>query len=366
MIESRRSVLTESTGHPSHLLGPADDSGHTTRTDRTIFEGGSADARIGFVGDVMLGRGVNRRWTGHDPVAVWGSARERLQSLSGLVINLECSISDRGHPLSEKAFNFRATPSFAKPALTDVNVALAALANNHILDFGEQALRDTLVHLDDVDIAHAGADVDRESAFEPAITTVDDLTVAMLSLTDQYSQYAANDGPGTAYAALDPSDATTRSLVEDAITTAQRADADLVVASLHWGANYETEPSDSYRAFAHWLVENGVDVVHGHSAHILQGVEVYRGRPILYDTGDFVDDYIDKPGYANKQSAIFELVIDEGSFDSLAVVPTKIENCAVELADDTATTACHRLCERSEDLGTTIEDEGNSLKIPLS
>ncbi|MFW6435722.1 MAG: CapA family protein, partial [Halovenus sp.] len=241
-----------------------------------------------------------------------------------------------------------------------------ALANNHILDFGEQALRDTLVHLDDVEIAHAGAGVDRESAFEPAITTVDGLTVAMLSLTDQCSQYAATDGSGTAFARLDPSDSTTRSLVENAIATAQRADADLLVASLHWGANYETEPSDSYRAFAHWLVDNGVDVVHGHSAHILQGVEVYRGRPVLYDTGDFVDDYIDRPGYANKQSAIFELVVDDGAFDRVDIVPTEIEDCAVELATDTGTTACQRLRERSEPFGTTIEDEGSCLRIPLS
>jgi poly-gamma-glutamate capsule biosynthesis protein CapA/YwtB (metallophosphatase superfamily) len=366
MIGSRQSVLSEKAGQVSQLLGPVDSSGDTTRTDRTAVKAGSADARIGFVGDVMLGRGVDNRWAAHDPVAVWGSARERLQSLSGLVINLECSISDRGRPRSKKAFNFRATPSFAKTALTDVNVALAALANNHILDFGEPALRDTLAHLDDVDIAHTGAGVDRESAFEPAITTVDGLSVAMLSLTDQYSQYAATDGPGTAFATLDPNDSTTRSLVRDAITRAQRADADLIVASLHWGANYETEPSDSYQAFAHWLVDSGVDVIHGHSAHILQGLEVYRGRPILYDTGDFVDDYIDKPGYANKQSALFEVVIDDGRLDRLAVVPTKIVDCAVELADDTATTACQRLRERSEPFGTTIEDEGSSLRIPLS
>jgi len=365
MIGSRQSVLSENAGHQRAFLGPADNSG-ASRSGRATVTAGSLDARIGFVGDVMLGRGVNARWADNNPVAVWGSARERLQSLSGLVINLECSISDRGRPHSEKAFNFRAKPEFAKTALTDVNVTLAALANNHILDFGEPALRDTLVHLDDVDIAHAGAGVDRVSAFEPAITTVDGLTVAMLSLTDQYSQYAATSGPGTAFATLDPSDSTTRSLVSAAIATAQRADADLVVASLHWGANYETEPSEAYQAFAHWLVDSGVDVIHGHSAHILQGVEVYRGRPILYDTGDFVDDYIDTPGYANKQSAIFELVIDGGRLDRLAVVPTKIVDCAAELADDTATTACQRLRERSGAFGTTIEDDGERLNIPLA
>lgn len=350
------------------LIGTSGHLGDASATERSAFDAGSADARIGFVGDVMLGRGVNDRWVDSDPTAVWGSTRERLQALSGVVLNLECCVSDRGRPRSEKVFNFRALPSFASTALTDVNVAVAALANNHVLDFGERALRDTLMHLDDADVAHAGAGVDRESAFEPAVTTADGLTIATLSLTDQYSPYAAtDDDPGTAFATLDPNDSATRSLVEDAVDTARRADADLVVASLHWGANYETEPSDTYQAFAHWLVESGVDVIHGHSAHILQGVEVYQGRPIIYDAGDFVDDYIDKPGYANKQSAIFELVVDDGAFDRLRVIPTEIEAYAAEMADNAAAVGIRKtLRERSKPFGTAIDRDGDGLSIPLS
>jgi poly-gamma-glutamate synthesis protein (capsule biosynthesis protein) len=316
----------------------------------------------------MLGRNVNDRWVDRDPAGVWGSARDRLQALSGVVANLECCISGRGRPRSEKRFNFRASPSFATAALTDVDVAVVALANNHVLDFGERALEDTLTHLDDAGVAHAGAGGDHESAFEPAVATVDDLTVATISLTDQYSPYAASDDdPGTAFATLDSTDAATRSVVGDAIEGARGAGADLVVASLHWGRNYETEPSDTYRAFAHWLVDSGVDVVHGHSAHILQAVEVYQGRPILYDVGDFVDDYVDKPGYANKRSGIFELVVDDGAFDALRVVPTEIEAYRADLAGDEAAAGVREtLRERSKPFGTTIERDGDGLSIPLS
>jgi poly-gamma-glutamate synthesis protein (capsule biosynthesis protein) len=352
----------------SSLVGTVGRLASTSVADRPVSDAESADARIGFVGDVMLGRGVDARWAGRDPTAVWGSTRERLRSLSGLVLNLECCLSDRGRPVTEKGFNFRASPSFATAALSDIDTTVAALANNHVLDFGERALRDTLEHLDDAAIAHAGAGADRETAFEPAVATVDEMTVATLSLTDQYPTYAASDDdPGTAFATLDPNDSTTRSLVEDAVGTAQRAGADLVVASLHWGANYETEPSDTYRAFAHWLVDSGVDVIHGHSAHILQGIEVYQGSPIIYDAGDFVDDYIDKPGYANKQSAIFELVVDDGAFDTLRAVPTEIEDCAAELADDAAAAGVRKTVrERSKPFETTIERDGEELSIPLS
>jgi poly-gamma-glutamate synthesis protein (capsule biosynthesis protein) len=159
----------------------------------------------------------------------------------------------------------------------------------------------------------------------------------------------------------------TRQLVGDALDAARDASADLVVASLHWGRNYETAPSETYQAFAHWLVDAGVDVVHGHSAHILQGVEVYQGRPIVYDAGDFVDDYVDKPGYANKQSALFELVVENGAFETLRVRPTVIEDRSVALADDHAAGEVRqRLRDRSRPFGTVIDRDGDGLAIPLS
>ena len=142
--------------------------------------------RIGLTGDVMLGRLVNRRQRNRSVCAVWGSMLNELRSLDGLLINLECCLSKRGSPWvrTHRPFLFRADPDWAIPALREAGVDACALANNHLMDFGEVALQDTISYLTDADIATAGAGTDRTTAFEPALIPLGDLCVAVLSFTD--------------------------------------------------------------------------------------------------------------------------------------------------------------------------------------
>ena len=338
--------------------------GTAAETDQTETD---TETRIGFVGDVMLGRSVNDRWSDGDPAGVWGSTLDRLRELDGLVLNLECCISERGEKWPGKVYYFRADPAFAVPALRAADASVASLANNHILDFGETALEDTRTHLADTGVAHAGAGLDREAAFEPGITELGGQTVATIALTSRYETYAATESePGTAHVTLDSSASETRELIDGALERAREQDPDLVVASLHWGPNWETEPGEEQQTFARWLVERGVDVVHGHSAHVLQGIEVHKGCPIIYDSGDFVDDYVDKEELHNKRSALFELVVSEGSLEELRVVPTEIEDETATLADETATEwARETIQERSEPFGTTVERTDEGISVPL-
>lgn len=322
---------------------------------------------IGFVGDVMLGRSVNERWAGRTPEGVWGSTRGRLRELDGLVLNLECCLSERGRKWPDKVYYFRADPDFAVPALEAADASVASLANNHSLDFREQALEDTRAYLADAGVAHAGAGPDREAALAPAITDIDGLTVGTVGLTDQYEQYAATETEaGTAYLPLDPSIPETRRLVGQSLERVRHADPDLVVASLHWGPNWETAPSETQRAFARWLIDRGVDVVHGHSAHVLQGVELYQGRPIIYDAGDFVDDYIHKEGFHNKRSALFELLVEDGSLTALRAVPVEIEDETATMADGLAAAWVREtIVERSAAFGTTVERADDGVVVSL-
>jgi poly-gamma-glutamate synthesis protein (capsule biosynthesis protein) len=329
--------------------------------------GTDADARIGFVGDVMLGRSVNDHWYGSDPAGVWGSTLPRLRALDGLVANLECCVSARGRRFPGKTYYFRAHPAFAVPALSAAGASVVSLANNHTLDFGTIGLRDTLAHLDDAGIDHAGAGPDRAGAFRPAVTQIGGLTVGTVALTDQLAAYSAGpDTPGTAYLPLVRTNPTTRQVVGDAIDRARTAGADLVVASLHWGPNWETRPDGGQRRFARWLVDRGVDVVHGHSAHVLQGIERYRGRPILYDAGDFVDDYIHKDGYRNKRSGLFELVVEQGTLSTLRVHPIEIDDETATIAGpDAATWVRETLVDRSNPFGTTLRRRDDGVELPL-
>jgi poly-gamma-glutamate capsule biosynthesis protein CapA/YwtB (metallophosphatase superfamily) len=128
-----------------------------------------------------------------------GALLERLRALDGLIINLECCLSTRGEPWrrTHRPFHFRADPEWAVPALRAAGVDCCALANNHVLDYGEVALRNTLDALDDGGIAHAGAGRNREAAFDPAVVAVEGLDVAVVSLTDNTPEYAATvDSPG--------------------------------------------------------------------------------------------------------------------------------------------------------------------------
>ena len=305
MAPSRRAVLAGSAASVAALAGVGGAVRHRARRPVPARVRGDADAWLGFVGDTMLGRSVDERWAGsesadaaRDPTGVWGSTLPALRRLDGLFLNLECSVSTRGERTPDRGYYFRADPAWALPALSAAGTAFASLANNHLLDFGPTALTDTVDHLDGTGIATAGAGRDRAAAFEPAVTSAGALDVGVIALTDQSRSYRAGpDGAGTAWLPLDPERPETRERVEAILESVYRHDPDLVVASLHWGPNWEVRPSPTQRRFARWLVDRGVDVVHGHSAHVVQGIEVYRGRPILYDLGDYVDDYVVKEGY---------------------------------------------------------------------
>ncbi|WP_336036967.1 CapA family protein [Halobacterium yunchengense] len=326
--------------------------------------------RLGFTGDVMLGRLVDESQRRRPVAAVWGDVLDRLRALDGLFVNLECCLSTGGRPWrrTERAFHFRADPEWAVPALERAGVDCCALANNHVLDFEVPALEDTLSHLEDAGIARAGAGRTRTDAFAPATLTVADLDVAFVSLTDNTPEYAATEtSPGTARVEFDVDDEEGRAAVEGALERARARDPDLLVASLHWGPNMVETPPDSFRAFARWLVDEGVDVVHGHSAHVFQGVEVYRGRPVLYDTGDFVDDYAVDERLRNDRSFLFEVRLSRtGTPVELRLHPTEIEGCAVhEAGEEAAAWSRERLRARSAPFETTFERAGRGLVVDL-
>lgn len=366
---SRRALLASGVGGVAGTAGCAafssdPDDGASDADAADAADGDAADAeaaRIGLVGDLMLGRSVAERWAdADDPAGVWGATLPLLRDLDALVGNLECCVSDRGERWPDKTYYFRSPPSFAVPALEAAGASFVSLANNHVLDYREAALRDTRTHLADAGITRAGAGTTLDEAIEPATFEAGDATVAAFGLTDRSTAFAATDAaPGTAFARLDPAVRRTRALVGEVLDRVAAREPDLVVASLHWGPNWETEPRAVHERFGRWLVDQGVDAVHGHSAHVLQGVEVYRGRPIVYDAGDFVDDYLDyadREGVRNKRSALFELVVRDGDLAALDVVPTAIDDETAALADEKVAAWVRRVvAERSAPYDTEVD-----------
>ena len=328
---------------------------------------------IGFAGDVMLGRNVDLTQRRRAVDAVWGDLLPRLQALDGLVVNLECALSTRGSEWTEtyRPFHFRAAPDWAVPALGGAGVDCCALANNHVLDYGVVALEDTLDVLDAAGIARTGAGRDVGEALQPARLAAGGLDVTVVSVTDNTPEYAAStDSPGTAYVELDGSAegglADGRRRVERALAVAAETDPDLLVASVHLGPNMVERPSAGQERFARWLADAGVDVVHGHSAHAFNGVEIRNGSVLMYDTGDFVDDYRVDPELRNDRSFLFVLAVEEGRPRELRLYPVQIRDCAVHEATSETARWCRRTMRgRSEPYGTEFREEDRALVVPL-
>ncbi|ELZ98818.1 poly-gamma-glutamate biosynthesis/capsule biosynthesis protein [Haloferax mucosum ATCC BAA-1512] len=328
--------------------------------------------RIGFAGDVMFGRLVNETQQRRPPDAVWGSMREQLVGLDGLFVNLECCLSTRGRKWDRTyhPFHFRADPAWAIPALRDADVSWVTLANNHVLDYGDVALEDTVSALDSAAIPFSGAGRTETEAWDPARVVVGGLDVALVAFTDNMPEFAVDadtESPGTAYVGIDPDDEACLERVGRALERAGEDDPDLLVASLHWGPNMREYPPPSFRRFAHWLVDAGVDILHGHSAHVFQGVEVYNGAVILYDTGDFVDDYVVHDGLRNDRSFLFVFEVDtDGRLLELRLVPTEIADFAVHRAfPSVASWSRETMRARSASFGTAFETDGDGLRVSL-
>jgi poly-gamma-glutamate synthesis protein (capsule biosynthesis protein) len=325
-------------------------------------------ASIVLLGDVMLGRGVAEvRRAGKPAEAFWGTTLPLLRQADGAFANLECALTTHARPWSRtrKVFHFRAAPD-AAAILSAANIRWVSLANNHSMDFEEQGLLDTLAHLDRAAIAHAGAGADRDAAMAPSLVGLGGLRVGLIALTDNEPPFAATaTRPGTWYTPI-----TTSAAVLDPIgariAALRRAGAGLAIVSLHWGPNMVVEPPPHHRAFARALIERGADLVHGHSAHLVQGVELFRGRPILYDTGDVLDDYAVDPVLRNDHGMLFRLTADAAGPIALTMQPLSLSFAQVDLAEGEAAEAIRaRFIRLSAALGTAVRPGPDGLTLTL-
>ena len=320
----------------------------------------------------MLGRKVDEALKDHmRPEEPWGDVMPLLEAADLRIINLECAITDNEHPWTRtpKVFHFRAKPS-AIETLRTARVDVCSLANNHTLDFEEQGLLDTLKHLDAAGIRHAGAGRNQNEAADPAILTVrvgHTNRVALLAFTNNEPPFAAGpDRPGTNYlpVSLDPS---VLRRVERAVADVREVGVDTVIFSNHWGPNMVQRPNEIFRRFARAVIDRGVDIYYGHSAHVFQGVEIYRGKPILYDTGDFIDDYAVNPELRNDWSFLFWVSVEGGRFERLDLTPVKLSYARVDLATSGEREAIlDRMEHLSAEMGTVFARSEGTLVLDRS
>jgi poly-gamma-glutamate capsule biosynthesis protein CapA/YwtB (metallophosphatase superfamily) len=314
---------------------------------------------VALAGDTMLGRGVARALATTPPEAlVAPEVRATLGQADLVVLNLECCISERGRRWAApgKPFFFRAPPR-AVELLVLLGTDCVTLANNHALDYGVDALADTLEQLAAAGIATVGAGADLAQARRPATLTAGGLRVAVVGDTDHPADFAAGpDRPGVAFADLDRQvPGWLAELVREA-----GAQADVTLVTPHWGPNMTPAPVGHVRRAAAALVDAGATLIAGHSAHVPHGV---AGR-VLYDLGDFLDDYRVDPRLRNDLGLLFLVTLDAAGPLRLEAFPLKLDFCHTRLADgEDAAWIRRRFRAACAELGTAVQDEADRLVI---
>lgn len=319
--------------------------------------------RVALAGDTMLGRGVAEHLADHPPSSLVAPEVSAVARESDLVLlNLECCISTRGEcwPDPAKPFFFRAPPQ-AVEVLTTLGNTCVTLGNNHALDYGYDALEDTFGYLDDAGIAWVGAGPDLHRARKPVVLTVAGARVGVVGVADHPADFAATSTrAGIAYADLRLGIPTWLRAVAGSARVAAAGAPDALVVLPHWGPNMVGTPVPQVCRAAAELVEAGATLVAGHSAHVFHGV---AGR-IIYDLGDFLDDYATDPVLRNDLGLLWILELDESGPRHLEAIPLKLAYCRTGVASgDDAAWVKRRLRSACSALGTDVTIESDRVVI---
>jgi len=305
-------------------------------------------------GDVNLGRRQHYR------LRELGGPQKMLGGIAALreaglrIVNLECVVATTGEQGVEKdeggPYYYRARPEMLA-VLTEAGIDMVATANNHSGDYGPAALMEQQALLEAAGIAHAGTGRNLEAALRPAFRQAGGVRVALFSLDATQSRFAATaDSPGAAWLSLDNPAAWTATLQPR--IAAARAEADVVLVAVHWGANLETEPSQAEIDVGHAIVDAGADAVLGSSAHVLQGIEIYRDRPILHDAGDLLFDAV-RNDLAD--SGVFSLTLGVHGVEEVVFTPVGVGfGFSRQHAGDQAEAASARFADQCRALGTEM------------
>lgn len=296
---------------------------------------GGAPLRVTFAGDVTLGFHVEewadelvKKGTPKDQALTWGFERVKAVTRASdlFVVNLECPFTDKGTKL-QKNFNFRARPELVA-GLEAGGVDVVSLANNHLMDYGPEGLFDTLTVLDTAKIARFGAGRSLADARAPALVEVQGVKLAFLGyffLGDRNIEpkevIASESTPGVAGHFSDTAELK-KMLTAD--VRAAKKKADHVIPLFHWGREGKGTPEPYQVELAHAAIDAGASAVIGSHPHVLQGIELYKDRPVVYSLGNFVFGGNWNP--TDKRTALVHLLVTKAAIEGVEVTPARSDD----------------------------------------
>ena len=337
-----------------------------------IHEGYMKDAR----GYVEIAEKVNgpipRSIT---PGYIWGDTLDELERVAPdlRIINLESSVTKSDDYWKGKEIHYRMHPENID-CITIAKIDVCSLANNHVLDWGYDGLKETLETLRKAKIGGVGAGKDLKEAESPAMIEIEGKGRVVI-----FVYGSPTSGVPLSWAASQkrPGVNLLRDFSDDAVQHIRKKvqevkqDRDIVVASTHWGGNWGHHVPQEEIDFARQLIdEAGVDMIHGHSSHHVKGIEVYQDRLILYGCGDFLNDYEGIGGYEyyrDDLGLMYFATMDPstGKLVQLQMTPTQIKNFKVNRPSrEDALWLANVLAREGKKFGTRVKlDEDNRLTL---
>lgn len=269
-----------------------------------------------FVGDMMFGRHTEVNLKKKGPDYFFEKVKPYFDQSDFVTGNFENPIllkSEKEYEAQEKNIHL-ASKADVLPSMKKAGFSVINLANNHTMDYGPVALQETLDSFTENKIPVVGAGLKEEDANNIIYTEVDGLTLATVGFTDTYvkGSAATKYGPGVAKASP-----------ENIVPTIKRAklNADYVFVNVHWGIEYNNDPSDRQIDIAHAMVDAGADVIAGHHPHVLSNIELYQDSVIIYSLGNFI---FDQGWTRTKDSAIAQFHVYEDGKKELEIIPMRI------------------------------------------
>lgn len=309
--------------------------------------------RISLVGDILLDGTVARYIANNDVDYPWEHVSPIFGASDLVLGNLETSVGTGGQIDVNKQYSFQSKPESLK-GMVNGGVDGVSIANNHTLDYGQEGFKQTLDHLEEHGIEYAGGGRDIGAALQPVVWDVKGMKVGFLAFSRviyDVSWYATEKRPGI----LSGYDHYAKN-VSETIRQA-RENVDFLIVSVHWGKELAQYPEADEIKFGRMMIDSGADVIMGHHPHVLQGIELYKNKPIVYSLGNFV---FNSTSQLSRTSMIFNLEIGSEGITNIYIIPVQINHCRpIPVQGKDGRAVVDLLNRISGQWGTTILESGD-------
>jgi poly-gamma-glutamate synthesis protein (capsule biosynthesis protein) len=306
-------------------------------------------------GDVMLDRRVKTFMAEKGSIYPFREITTFIKRHDLSFCNLEGPVSVRGNKVP-KAYSFRFDPAILD-GLKYTGFNMYSLANNHMLDYGSEALLDTVNYVKGQGYFYAGAGINREEASAAKYKKIKGLTFAFIANVDFPMDGWANEVDGSLPLPFDrakPGELT-------AAVAEAKTKADFVIVSFHWGDEYKNYPNNRQKKIARACVDSGADLILGHHPHVMQGVEKYKNKYILYSLGNFV---FDQRFPSTKEAMVFCCDFTREGIQNAFLMPVRIKKGKPAFASGRdAGNIMKKITEYSRDFNVAMTPDNAKIRI---